>query len=53
MNQKMRKRLMMNKYYELLEAHLNTVRENYLLRCINYYLKQKLKKYEQENSTTD
>lgn len=45
-NPKMKRREMMNKYYELLEAHLDTVRENYLLKCINYRLKQKLKKYE-------
>jgi hypothetical protein len=41
---------MSNRYYELLEELLQTVRENYLLRCINHHLKQKLKKYEQENT---
>jgi len=44
---------MSSKYYETLEELLKTVRENYLLRCINYYLKQKLKKYEQENNIID
>ena len=29
---------MSNRYYELLEELLQTVRENYLLRCINYHL---------------
>lgn len=45
-----RREKMNNRYYELLEELLQTVRENYLLRCINYHLKQKLKKYEQENN---
>ena len=45
--------MMSNRYYELLEELLQTVRENYLLRCINHHLKQKLKKYEQENHITD
>lgn len=35
-----RKKKMNNRYYELLEELLQTVRENYLLRCINYHLKQ-------------
>ena len=48
-----RKKKMNNRYYELLEELLQTVRENYLLRCINHHLKQKLKKYEQENHITD
>ena len=48
-----RRKKMSSKYYETLEELLKTVRENYLLRCINYYLKQKLKKYEQENHITD
>lgn len=52
--EKMKKRKKMNnRYYELLEELLQTVRENYLLRCINYHLKQKLKKYEQENNITN
>ncbi len=48
-----RRKKMSSKYYETLEELLKTVRENYLLRCINYYLKQKLKKYEQENNIID
>lgn len=43
---KRKKKKMNNRYYELLEELLQKVRENYLLRCINYHLKQKLKKYE-------
>lgn len=45
--------MMSNRYYELLEELLQTIRENYLLRCINYRLKQRLKKYEQENNIAD
>lgn len=48
-----RRKKMSSKYCETLEELLKTVRENYLLRCINYYLKQKLKKYEQENNIID
>lgn len=48
-----RRKKMSSKYYETLEELLKTVRENYLPRCINYYLKQKLKKYEQENNIID
>ena len=44
---------MSNRYYELLEELLQTVRENYLLHLYVYELKRKLKKYEQENHITD
>lgn len=54
MNQKMRRKKMNSRYYDeyykLLEETLKMVKENYLLRCINHRLKQKLKNYEQKDN---